>query len=46
MSSLKAICSISFISMLVFAIMTPVTTPPTTQDKAAEAVEKLVDVEG
>ena len=44
MSFLKAICSISFISMLVLAIMTPATTPPTTQDQAAEAVEKLVDV--
>jgi pimeloyl-ACP methyl ester carboxylesterase len=30
--------------MLVLAIMTPVTTPSTTQDQAAEAVEKLVDV--
>jgi len=46
MSSLKAICSVSFISMLVLAIMTPVATPPTTQDQAAEAVEKLVDVGG
>jgi pimeloyl-ACP methyl ester carboxylesterase len=46
MSSLKAICSMSFISMLVLAIMTPATTPPTTQDQAAEAVEKLVDVGG
>jgi pimeloyl-ACP methyl ester carboxylesterase len=32
--------------MLVLAIMTPVATPPTTQDQAAEAVEKLVDVGG
>jgi len=46
MSSLKAICSISFISMLVLAIMTPVTTPPMAQDQAAEAVEKMVDVGG
>ena len=46
MSSLKAICSVSFISMLVLAIMTPVTTSPMTQDQAAEAVEKLVDVGG
>jgi len=46
MSSLKAICFTSFISMLVLATMTPVTTPPMTQDQAAEAVEKLVDVGG
>jgi pimeloyl-ACP methyl ester carboxylesterase len=32
--------------MLVLAIMTPVATPPATQDQAAEAVEKLVDVGG
>jgi pimeloyl-ACP methyl ester carboxylesterase len=46
MSSLKAICFTSFISMLVLAIMTPAATSPATQDQAAEAVEKLVDVEG
>ena len=46
MSSLKAICFTSFISMLVLAIMTPVTTLPMAQDQAAEAVEKLVDVGG
>ena len=46
MSSLKAICFTSFISILVLAAMTPVMTPPMTRDQAAEAVEKLVDVGG
>jgi pimeloyl-ACP methyl ester carboxylesterase len=46
MSSLKTICFTSFISMLVLATMTPATTPQTAQDRAAEAVEKLVDVGG
>jgi pimeloyl-ACP methyl ester carboxylesterase len=46
MSSLKATCFASFISILVLAAMTPVMTPSMTRDQAAEAVEKLVDVGG